>query len=308
MPAVATYFANQALGLPLPFEYYLMICLTTAWGYVYNMQTDADEDSVNYRGYRVFGRHRIATILAVYLSFFIAMVLAARAGWIFIVYGFLVNLLLSFYSRPLPLRWNGRRLRVKEIPFLKNIYCALCWSVALIFTPYVYLSRSVDGAAFVVILICFGLNYVVELLWDLRDTRGDWQAGFRTVPLVVGETMTFWILRTVHVLTCCLAIWKVEAGGLPPGFLVAVIHLPVGLLFIQWYRLLPDKEWASHFYILYAGVLLSSGAIWNLEHPRNSAHLLSALQVVTPWWLSCRETRGGDRIYITASSAGGENR
>ncbi|HEY1254400.1 MAG TPA: UbiA family prenyltransferase [Terracidiphilus sp.] len=265
MPAVTTYFVNQALNLPLPFEYYLMICLTTAGGYIYNLQTDTTEDAVNNRGpNRVFGRYRTATKLAVFVSFFIAFLISLRAGWKFALYGILVNLLFSLYSRPLAIRRDSRPLRIKEVPFLKNVYCAMCWSVALVLTPYVYLAKSVDRVAIIVILICFGLNYVVELLWDIRDTRGDALAGFRTVPLVIGESGAFLILRAVHVLTCALAIWKVETGVLPPGFLVAAIHLPVGLLFSEWYRRLPDKEWASHLYIVYAGVLLLIGAVWNL--------------------------------------------
>src|SRR5205809_7369337 len=80
MPILATYFINQTLKLPLPIEYYLMICLTTAGGYIYNMQTDVAEDAVNYMGrYRFFGTNPTATKLAIVCLFFAGFLLSLRA-------------------------------------------------------------------------------------------------------------------------------------------------------------------------------------------------------------------------------------
>src|SRR5262249_24427053 len=58
MPLLGTLFWNKALELPLPLSYYLMIVLTTAAGYIFNIYTDHAEDEVNYQGsYLVLGRH-----------------------------------------------------------------------------------------------------------------------------------------------------------------------------------------------------------------------------------------------------------
>jgi 4-hydroxybenzoate polyprenyltransferase len=269
MPVFLTLFWNQALRLPLPPEYYLMIALTTAGGYIYNFHTDGAEDALNYRRqYRLFMPGSWETRLAIVVCFVGGLLLSVPAGWPFVLYGGAVHFLGGLYSRPLPLRWRGRPLRIKEVPFLKNIYAGLFWSVALILTPHLYVGAEIGAVAGVVVLLSFGMNYFVELMWDVRDMRGDAAAGFRTVPLVIGEPATAWLLRIVHLATCGLMAWGASSGVLPPGcWVVAGVHAPLGLLFLEYYRGLPDKDWASHVYILYGGALVTAGMLttWTLQ-------------------------------------------
>lgn len=257
MPALLTFFWNLDAGLALPFEYYLMICCTTAGGYIYNMYTDEKEDAINYSSrYRLFGGRSNATKLTVFAFFFIGFLLSLPAGWRFVLYGGVVNFLGSLYSRPLP--WGGRTIRVKEIPIVKNLYAGIFWSAALVLTPYLYVGQQPGMLAALTIAISFGLNYFVELMWDLRDVRGDRHAGVRTVPLLFGESRTCAILRTVHVGTCLLILWGAASGLLlgPKALTLVLLFLPFGLLFLEWYRKLEDKTLASHIYILWAGALL----------------------------------------------------
>ncbi|UUZ54254.1 hypothetical protein LP419_38750 [Massilia sp. H-1] len=45
--------------------------------------------------------------------------------------------------------------------------------MALVLTPYLYMGQRPGALALLTIAISFGLNYFVELAWDLRDMRGD---------------------------------------------------------------------------------------------------------------------------------------
>lgn len=256
MPALLTLFWNLDAGLALPLEYYLMITCTTAGGYIYNMYTDEAEDAINYTArYRLFGGHARATKAAVFACFFMGFLLSLPAGWPFVLYGGVVNYLGSLYSRPLRFGGQRRSLRIKEIPVLKNLYAGVFWSAALVLTPYLYVGQTPGAVALLTVVISFGLNYFVELMWDLRDMRGDRYAGVRTVPLLIGERASCGILRTVHVLTCLLMLWGVRTGLLleTKGLVTAALYFPLGLVFLEWYRHLPDKTWASHLYILCAG-------------------------------------------------------
>ncbi|MBV8049070.1 MAG: UbiA family prenyltransferase [Paludibacterium sp.] len=263
MPVVMTAFWNQALGLPLGFGYYLMIVLTTAGGYFYNIYTDAEEDSVNYnRRYRVLDRNAQTRAL-IAVCFIGGFLLSLCAGWRFVLYGGVVHWLGTCYSRPLPFRYRGRSLRIKEIPVLKNLYAGLFWSLALVLTPYLYAGATPGAAAVQAIALSFLLDYFVELLWDIRDMPGDAKAGFNTVPLWVGERATYGLLGLVHLSTCALMAWGAVSRVLTPGCLLfAVVHLPVGLWFLAWFRRQPEKDWASHWYILYGGSLLAAGMVW----------------------------------------------
>jgi|SRR5580765_2011562 len=259
MPALLTFFWNLDAGLTLPFQYYLMITLTTAGCYIYNMYTDQEEDAINYTTrYRVLGDNARLTKIVIFLCFFLGFLLSLPAGWAFVLYIGAVNFLCSLYSRPLRFGAHRRVIRIKNIPFLKNMYAGIFWSVTLIPTSYFYVGQWPGTVAALTILICFGLNYFVELMWDLRDIRGDSQAGVRTVPLVIGEQTVFWILRIVHLLTCLLILWGVHSGLLlaTKGWITIGLYFPTGLLFLEWYRRLPDKTWASHIYLVIGGLVM----------------------------------------------------
>ena len=186
----------------------------------------------------------------------------------FVVYGGIVHFLGGLYSRRLPFTWRGRPLRLKEVPFLKNLYAGIFWSLLLILTPYLYVQQTPGLVAALAVVGSFGMNYFTEVLWDVRDMPGDAKAGFRTVPMVIGLPATYRLLLAVHVLTCGVVLGGALAGLLPVGFLwVGAAHLPIGWWLLNRYWQLPDKEWASHLYLVYAGILLSSGMAltWALE-------------------------------------------
>lgn len=266
IPIIVTVFWNTVFKLPLPLEYYVMILCTTAGGYIYNMYTDGPEDAINYQAqYRLFRPDTRYTKPVIMLCFLVGLLLSLRAGWFFVLYGGLIHLLAACYSAPLPVRVaGGQRLRIKEIPVIKNVYVALHWSAVLVVTPFLYVRTPPTSLSLVAIAVSFGLAYFIELLWDWRDIRGDALAGVRTVPVLLGESATIWILRGVHAVTCLVALVAALANDLSPGFLLAVaLHLPLGLLFLEWYRRFDDKEAASHLYVVYAGLVLSVGMAWD---------------------------------------------
>jgi 4-hydroxybenzoate polyprenyltransferase len=262
MPVVLTLFWNLAERLPLPFSYYLMISCTTAGGYIYNMLTDGAEDAVNYPSrYRLFrpGARSQAVVAACFAAGFL---LSLRAGLAFVLYGGLVNFLGGLYGKAIPLGPSGKVFRIKSVPLLKNVYASLFWSVALVLTPYLYVGQRPPARAALFAAIGFGLTFFVELLWDLRDVDGDRAAGVRTLPIAIGVGASEWVLRGLHLATCLLSIGGVWAGWLPAAFLISVVHLPCGLIFLEWYRRLPEKELASHAYVMYAGALMVGGLAW----------------------------------------------
>jgi len=266
VPIVVTVFWNTVFKLPLPLEYYAMILCTTAGGYIYNMYTDVAEDAINYQAqYRLFGPDARYTKPVIALCFLGGLLLSLRAGWFFVLYGGLIHILAVCYSAPFPVRVaGGQRFRIKEIPVIKNVYIALHWSAVLVVTPFLYVHSALPRLSVLAIAVSFGLAYFIELLWDWRDIRGDALAGVRTVPVLFGESTTIWILRGVHTVTCLVALVAAFVNDLSPGFRLAVaLHLPLGLLFLEWFRRFDDKEGASHLYVVYAGLVLLVGMAWD---------------------------------------------
>jgi 4-hydroxybenzoate polyprenyltransferase len=257
MPALLTFFWNFDARLPLPFEYYLMITLTTAGGYITNMYTDRAEDAINYPSrYRFFGVHIGATKAAIVICYFLGFLLSLRAGWAFVLYGGVVHMLGGLYGWPI--RLGSRRFRIKEVPVVKNLYAGFFWSAALILTPYFYVGEKPGLLAVLLIVISLGGNYFVELMWDVRDMAGDRASGVRTIPVLFGETVACWLLRGIHLVTCLTIAFGLWLGLLQPekSWILLILYLPIGLLFVEWYRRLTDRVWASNvFLVITAGVL-----------------------------------------------------
>jgi 4-hydroxybenzoate polyprenyltransferase len=178
--------------------------------------------------------------------------------WQFLLFNVAQHLLGCMYSAPI--RIGQRTLRIKELPFIKNLYAALFWSFALMLTPFVYANRAVTDIGWIIAFVCFGMSYFVELSWDLRDVAGDRKANVRTVPIVMGIPFAARLLATIHVVTCVLVFWAVHRDSLSWQYgLIYALNLPVGLAYLRWYMRLADKTLGSHLYVLWLGVLFLAG-------------------------------------------------
>ncbi|MCE9671352.1 UbiA family prenyltransferase [Myxococcus stipitatus] len=256
MPAALTLFWNVALGLPLPAEYLLMTTLHTAGGYWWNMVTDAVEDSINYprRGRFIWPDSRL-TLLLILACFVGSLFLAARAGWLFVLYGTVMNVLGTLYGLRMRLP-GGREFRVKSVLGLKNLYAAFFWSVSLVLSPYVYLGRVPDGRAALVVAISCMISLFVELLWDVRDIAGDRVAGMRTLPIVLGEERSRWLLHGANVVYAALLLYGLASGLLPSPYAVALVHAALVAVYVEHFFRRADRQLSSHLYLLFGGVFI----------------------------------------------------
>lgn len=235
MPVMLTLFWSVGYSLPLPLEYYAMIAVQTAGAYWWNMLTDRAEDSVNYpREGRFVHPESRWTRLLIAACFTTSFFLGLRAGWRFVLFGFFLNTLGSLYGMKLrlPAPFNTS-FRIKSVPWLKNAYSSLFWSVALVLSPYVYLHQPIERRAWIAVVISFCLAYFVELMWDVRDMAGDRFAGVRTIPLVLGERPSRFILHGVNGLCTALVLWSLLSGQLPVPYWVLLVHSVAVVLFVE---------------------------------------------------------------------------
>jgi 4-hydroxybenzoate polyprenyltransferase len=252
IPIAVTLFWNLALQLPLPVTYYILIMANTAGNYIYNMLTDLREDAVNYpEEGRIVGPNNRWTRPLILLFFLISMGLGALAGWRFLLYGFILNIFGAYYGAPIKLP-GGKIFRVKNVPVLKNAYSALFWSVALLLTPYLYIHRAPGPALILSMIIAFLMAFFVELLWDVRDVRGDKLAGVRTLPVLLGDGVSKFILHLLNLVILLLVLFGVRTGSYPVSFYVIVVHFLIAFFFLNWYFRQPNKQFGSHFYLVIA--------------------------------------------------------
>lgn len=161
--------------------------------YQYNRLTDDIEDTVNDPEslIKAVKNDLLITYLIYYLLSLVSLVIAVQFGqsafWattFIIVIGYLYNekIFPKFLSR----RLHGAR-RLKDMYIIKNLTPPLDWATALVFLPLFFEGRSLSPKAW----ICWGYVFIcaffIEVMWDMRDRRGDLLSGIKTI----GNSFTF---------------------------------------------------------------------------------------------------------------------
>ena len=173
--------------------------------YQYNRLTDDIEDATNDPESLKYALKNEAfiTYVTFYLISLISLVIAFQFGrpafWttvLIIVIGLIYNrkCFPTFISR----RLNGAR-RLKDIYIVKNLTPPLDWATALVFLPLMFAGRPLSLKAW----ICWGYVFVcaffIEVMWDMRDRRGDLLSGIKTIAnsLTFLHTKQFLIITSL---------------------------------------------------------------------------------------------------------------
>ena len=108
---------------------------------------------------------------------------------------------LQFYSRPIPLV----RKRLKGLPVLKTFIAPLLIAALLVFWPVLEIGRRLGSKEIVVFFWCFIILSVNSISFDLRDIQGDLRNGTRTVPVLLGASVTTVLLGALAVLATLMS-------------------------------------------------------------------------------------------------------
>jgi 4-hydroxybenzoate polyprenyltransferase len=192
--------------------------------YSLNRVTDLEEDAVNLpdRG-RFFKKNRDYLLFASLESINIAVVLAFLSNPSAIIVILFAFYIASFYGT------GARRLRLKNILFLKNITIAVTMTMAAVLLPLVVQSNI----AFIVLMVAYFifLNILIEsVLHDVRDMEGDRKAGVRTIPVSLGRNKTRNLLL---LLNSTLVVW-VAFSLFQAIFYPYIFVLIFGVLYGYW--------------------------------------------------------------------------
>ncbi|WP_449258043.1 UbiA family prenyltransferase [Chlorobium limicola] len=194
-----------------------------------NMLTDEGEDATNEpEGLKNALRHEaFITYVTFYLLSLVSLLIAFQFGplaflmtAIVILIGFLYNhkCFPAFLSR----RLNGAR-RLKDIYIVKNLTPPIDWATALVFLPLFFEGEALSLKAW----ICWGYVFIcaffVEVMWDMRDHRGDLMSGIKTIANTLSFAQTKRFLIVTSLISGLLLLYFTNAENLPSStyFLLA---------------------------------------------------------------------------------------
>ena len=207
--------ASWSIYFGIPVNGWVLLCvfLLTFSIYQDNRITDDVEDAANDpEGLKDALENRKIIVYATYYPFsIISLVIAFQFGqpafWttaIVILIGFLYNhkCFPAFLSRSL----NGAR-RLKDIYIVKNLTPPLDWATALVFLPLFFEGRPLSLQAW----ICWGYLFIcaffIEVMWDMRDRRGDLLSGIKTIANTLSFPQTKQLLIAVSLISGTLLFY-----------------------------------------------------------------------------------------------------
>jgi 4-hydroxybenzoate polyprenyltransferase len=178
---------SQFLKIPFRNIDYLIITLVVACICEWNRLSDVEEDALNCpddledaqkkaRAIRIFCFAGAAMAILLALMTEPTWEIAAL-----VAFGAAVG---YFYNTPIiPSR---PYLRLKNMFIIKNLSSGAGWSAGLLLFPVLRAHTPLDSLFFTAFFYMFGMVMTYEIMWDIRDIKGDAEAGIRTLPVVLG--------------------------------------------------------------------------------------------------------------------------
>jgi 4-hydroxy-3-methylbut-2-enyl diphosphate reductase len=191
------------------------------------------------RFHRKYGRLLIAMAMAASLA---SLGLSLWVGHVTFLALAALNLLGIIYSLPLiPARFihQTRFSKIKDIPGSKTLAQALALVALITLVPLLEMDTFAWPAVVVSTLIVLLMGYIRSALFDLFQVQGDLIVGAETLPIILGEKRTLFLLK-VMLLVCGLVLAVTPLWGLvsPFGFLMLLSVLTLALC-VQAYQ----KRW-----------------------------------------------------------------
>lgn len=253
-------------GIPVNGWSILSISLLTFSIYQDNRLTDSVEDATNDpEGLRnAFKHEALITYVTFYLVSLISLLIAFQFGqsafWtaaLIIFIGFLYNH--KCFPAFISSRLNGAR-RLKDLYIVKNLTPPLDWATALVFLPLFFESQSLSLKAW----ICWGYVFVcaffIEVMWDIRDRRGDLLSGIKTIANTSSLLHTKEFLTITSLLSGLLLSYFIFTKTLPTSTYFLLLNNFAVIIIANMYK---EKKGAlmrkiSDLTILLAAVLFLS--------------------------------------------------
>jgi 4-hydroxybenzoate polyprenyltransferase len=255
-------------GIPILWQALLVVFLVTLSIYQYNRLTDDMEDAINQpENLRMAKRHEfLITYIFFYGVMLFCLALSAKFGWAAFSVTLFLELVGFLYSQkcfPDALaRLLGGARRLKDLYIIKNLAPPIDWATAMIFLPLIFAGQSISLQAWICWGYIFTCAFFIEVMWDIRDRRGDLLSGIKTIA------NTFSLYRTKLFLIISsslsgLGLFIATYLGLLPSvsYFLLSNNLAVMLITSSYHDELPDAgRWLSDMTIMLALLLFSSFA------------------------------------------------
>jgi 4-hydroxybenzoate polyprenyltransferase len=248
----ATWAWSRMMGTPLLGVDLFVVPVLVLSIYQWNRLNDVLEDAVNCpdelaAAEQAQGLIRVSCLLGSILALGGALLVGRAAGVLVVLSGLLLGWFYGFRS-------GVETFGLKRLFGIKNVSSAFGWTLMTVLYPSLHSGAGL-GVSFWVAAACMFLAvWTVEVLWDIRDVRGDAVAGIPSLPVVLGVPAARRLVHVGNLLIVALVGTSVLSRTLP-GIWALILINP--LLTFVWLRfdIETGRGW-SHLLVLMQTLLL----------------------------------------------------
>jgi 4-hydroxy-3-methylbut-2-enyl diphosphate reductase len=192
-----------------------------------------------------YERHEGIFITLIVLSAFTSLFLSFEMGrgvFVFLIIISLLGLIYGIKIIPKSL-WNMFQYKkLKDIPGSKTLSIALAWGSVTSILPALTLNHRINISTVIAFLFVIVLVFVRSALFDIMDIQGDRIVGKETIPIIIGEHKTIYVLK-LSLGIISLILLSSSLSGLTPslGYLLLVCAV-----YAYSYLLIYERKIISH--------------------------------------------------------------
>ena len=247
--AWATLLENKISVIPV-----LTISLCVFSIYQVNRYTDVIEDQINAPAalYRAINNKSIILALVVISTIFSLSLSSLGGVWSLASIVFLYFLGI-FYNMDINIAIIKIKLkRLKRVFLLKNIVPSFTWAFLIIIYPIIFSHQDIDFQDWLIFIYLCSQVFIIEVLWDIRDLKGDLACDLATLPIRYGISRSKKIIMTINIAIGVIILLFIIYNKLTPYALLINLYT---FLFLPYYIKLYDSkrfktEIASHLLII----------------------------------------------------------
>lgn len=224
-------------GVPVNCWCIAVVFLLTFSIYQYNRLTDEIEDSINNPESCALAKQSSFLIHYVFFYVLTAVVLLISAcfGWRVFLTTLLMALIGFLYNQKcfpdaLAQQFNGAR-RLKDMYIVKNLAPPIDWATAMVILPLLFEGEPLSLKVWVCWGYVFACAFFIEVMWDIRDRKGDALAGIKTIA----NTFSLWRTKVFLISSSAvsgLMLFVATFTGVLPQHTYFLLSNSVAVMFI----------------------------------------------------------------------------
>ena len=151
-----------------------------------------------------------------------------------------LSILGTIYSLPIvPLkrRHLWRYSKIKDIPGSKTFAQAFAWGAVIALIPLLGIHEGRWSGEIISFLFVFSVVYVRSAFFDIFQVQGDLIVGSETLPIILGEKRTLWLLKWVILAGAVLLALAPIFGWVGPfAYLLLLCYLTLTLCIVAYQK------------------------------------------------------------------------